>query len=138
MIYDPDDHSKIVMDVDGLVVNPGIDRNTAVAVRAKTKRRQQDRMASAQAGDPADEYRAVARDPTLSPEEKRDKMMALSMGMGGAPRTVFSDGQVVSPASAPDPTAAIDALAKLADLRDRGVLTEAEFQTQKVKLLGLS
>ena len=36
-------------------------------------------------------------------------------------------------ATAPD---VADELGKLADLRDRGVLTEAEFQQQKAKLLG--
>jgi len=33
-------------------------------------------------------------------------------------------------------TAIVDALSKLADLRDRGALTDAEFQGQKQKLLG--
>jgi len=42
--------------------------------------------------------------------------------------------------TAPMPSAAgaeslVDRLAKLADLRDRGILTEAEFQAQKAKLL---
>jgi hypothetical protein len=34
------------------------------------------------------------------------------------------------------PTDVVDALGKLADLRDRGVLTPAEFEAQKQKLLG--
>ena len=41
--------------------------------------------------------------------------------------------QAAAPASAPD---VADQLQKLADLRDRGVLTESEFQQQKAKLLG--
>ena len=41
------------------------------------------------------------------------------------------------PVSAPAPAgdALVDRLSKLADLRDRGILTEAEFQAQKAKLL---
>ena len=39
----------------------------------------------------------------------------------------------VTPAAGADPL--VDRLARLADLRDRGVLTEAEFQAQKAKLL---
>jgi succinate dehydrogenase/fumarate reductase flavoprotein subunit len=35
-----------------------------------------------------------------------------------------------------DSTAIVDALTKLADLRVRGALTDAEFQAQKQKLLG--
>ena len=38
-----------------------------------------------------------------------------------------------TPAAGADPL--VDRLARLADLRDRGVLTEAEFQAQKAKLL---
>jgi membrane protease subunit (stomatin/prohibitin family) len=36
-------------------------------------------------------------------------------------------------AAAPDPT---DKLTKLADLHDRGVLSDEEFATQKAKILG--
>jgi hypothetical protein len=39
----------------------------------------------------------------------------------------------VTPAAGADPL--VDRLARLADLRDRGALTEAEFQAQKAKLL---
>jgi hypothetical protein len=39
----------------------------------------------------------------------------------------------VTTAAGADPL--VDRLAKLADLRDRGILTEAEFQAQKAKLL---
>jgi len=47
-----------------------------------------------------------------------------------------SDGAPVASA-APAPTISVaDELAKLAQLRDSGVLTEAEFATQKAKLLG--
>ena len=42
-------------------------------------------------------------------------------------------------APAPAPTVVVaDELAKLADLRDRGVLTDVEFASQKAKLLGTS
>jgi hypothetical protein len=41
-----------------------------------------------------------------------------------------------APTPAPDPAATADALEKLADLRDRGALTDAEFKAQKDKLLG--
>jgi Short C-terminal domain len=44
-------------------------------------------------------------------------------------------GFVARPASAVDPA---DELTKLADLRDRGVLTEAEFEEQKAKTLARS
>ncbi|HWK16628.1 MAG TPA: SHOCT domain-containing protein [Solirubrobacteraceae bacterium] len=34
------------------------------------------------------------------------------------------------------PLLVVDALTKLADLRDRGALTDAEFQAEKQKLIG--
>jgi membrane protease subunit (stomatin/prohibitin family) len=46
--------------------------------------------------------------------------------------------QQAPPAAAPAPAAEdpIEKLAKLGELRDKGVLTEAEFEEQKAKLLG--
>jgi hypothetical protein len=42
------------------------------------------------------------------------------------------------PAAAPAGPSVVDQLTKLADLRDRGALTEAEFEAQKAKLLASS
>ena len=39
-----------------------------------------------------------------------------------------------APAAAPDPVAQLE---KLADLKDRGILTDAEFAAQKAKILGM-
>ena len=49
-----------------------------------------------------------------------------------APPAVLVGGEAVQPNEA---AATADALTKLADLHDRGVLTEEEFQAQKDKLL---
>jgi hypothetical protein len=84
------------------------------------------------AAGPAEQIRAVAHDPSLSPEEKRARIMELTTGMGAAAKTMFVGGQIVQGG----PIDAVDALAKLADLRDRGVLTGEEFEAQKRKLLG--
>jgi hypothetical protein len=56
----------------------------------------------------------------------------------GASGLVIAGGQVISPApaAAPESPSVADQLAKLADLKNQGVLTEAEFQAQKEKLLG--
>lgn len=42
---------------------------------------------------------------------------------------------MVAPASRPDPVSAADELTKFAELRDKGVLTEEEFATQKARIL---
>jgi putative oligomerization/nucleic acid binding protein len=44
--------------------------------------------------------------------------------------------QPVQPAASPDSRVVADELRKLAELRDAGVLTEAEFAAQKARLLG--
>jgi len=51
-------------------------------------------------------------------------------------------GQVAQPAVAPVPSApasddAIEQIKKLAELRDQGILTDAEFEAKKKQLLGL-
>jgi hypothetical protein len=139
VIYDPNDHSKVVMDVDAMPVGPGVDRDEAVARHERAMERQKIReMAPGDSGRRAEQVRAVALDATLSPEEKRAKIIELSASMGAAPKTMFVGGQVVQAGDAAGPAAAVDALAKLADLRDRGVLTDAEFEAQKAKLLGSS
>jgi hypothetical protein len=51
--------------------------------------------------------------------------------------TFGPDGQLVTPATGAAPDSdPVDQLAKLADLRDRGVLTNEEFEAQKRRILG--
>jgi hypothetical protein len=120
--YMATDHSKLSAD----------DREDALHA-------QQQKMREIMAGDSkqrGEQIMAIQRDPSLSPEEKRAKIMELMAGMGIAVPNMMVGGQPTAPAPTPDPSATADALTKLADLRDRGVLTDAEFQTQKEKLLG--
>lgn len=134
VIYDPSDRASAIMDLDGLMVEPGFDRATAVAVREKSRARRAAR-AAAPPGEHASqvgELRAVALDQTLSPEEKRARMMELSASLTGRPPPAVPPPR---PAPAVD---AVEALTKLADLRDRGALTDAEFEAQKAKILGSS
>jgi Short C-terminal domain len=76
-----------------------------------------------------------------NPAELRDAVMkamsqgtAINMPAGGAiPGGAAPGGALTPPAPAADP---LDQLSKLADLRKSGVLTEAEFEAQKAKILG--
>ena len=55
----------------------------------------------------------------------------------GGTRRVTAGGTVIRERPATSPTVDVaDELTKLADLRDRGVLSDAEFESQKGKLLG--
>lgn len=121
VIYDPNDREKLVIDSDAMPVVPGVDRDEATGRRERAMER-------------AEQMRAVALDGTLSPDERRDKMMELTTSMGAAPQVTFVGGQPATP----NPAEAVDALAKLADLRDRGVLTDEEFEAQKARILGAS
>jgi hypothetical protein len=62
------------------------------------------------------------------------KAKAMRGELGG---TVIVDGTPVPQASAAQPAKpdVVDLLTKLADLHDRGALTDAEFEAQKAKLL---
>ena len=51
------------------------------------------------------------------------------------PGTVFVDGNRVLGAN-PPASDTVDQLSRLADLHDRGALTDAEFSTMKAKILG--
>ena len=59
-----------------------------------------------------------------------------SPAIGAQPPSPTAPTAPVTAAAGADPL--VDRLARLADLRDRGVLTEAEFQAQKAKLLLLA
>lgn len=79
----------------------------------------------------------ILRQATENPEALREQMVAQAQG-SSATAFVLTDGGLTplrgaAPQQQPD---VADQLSKLADLRDRGVLTDAEFQAQKQKVLG--
>ena len=84
----------------------------------------------------------VSYEPTDDPEKIRELIKArqeqIKAIMGGS--NVIVGGQPLQAGAAPSAAAGAeataDALTKLADLRDRGVLTNDEFEAQKKKLLG--
>ena len=80
-------------------------------------------------GEPAEQ---LMQDATADPASFREKMRA-----GRAGPVVIIGGKQVSgfPVGA-TPTDPADQIAKLAELRDRGALSDAEFQAQKKKILG--
>jgi Short C-terminal domain len=65
----------------------------------------------------------------MSPKEQRAKALR-----GEVAGTAFIGGNRVSSASQAQPTV-VDQLTMLAELREHGALTDAEFEQQKAKLL---
>jgi len=53
------------------------------------------------------------------------------------PEPAYQEQAPPPPAPAPAPQDPVAQLEKLADLKDRGILTDAEFATQKAKILGM-
>jgi hypothetical protein len=95
----------------------------------------------------ADQYQAIVQSGTFTnlsgtDEERREQAYAMQdriremvVGQAGGP-AVPAVGATPPMSNAGGALATTQALTKLADLHDRGVLTDDEFQTQKQKLLG--
>ncbi len=130
VLYDPNDHSKLVVDhgEEGLVTQ----------VLSHTSDRAKAQMEKV-AGEPAqDLMREAISDPTAFREKmwERANQMAADARAGAAAGSATPNvliGGVPMTVGRPDPA---DEIAKLADLRDRGALTDEEFQAQKKKILG--
>jgi hypothetical protein len=117
VVYDPDDHSKIQV-LDGTAAPPGFSREKAERAHAN-RTEMMDALNSGHIAEYIQQRQAEAMN-----------------AFGGAQ---FAAGQIISGAaesSAAPHQSVADQLTKLADLKDRGALTEAEFETEKAKLLG--
>lgn len=145
VLYDPSDHGKVVIDhseaAQEATVQATIDqrmqpvieraRESGTAAGEATAEGMQQVLASGMltkfSRDPA--QRAAQR------AEIRKVMTDAQIAHGVRPTNLIVNGQPVYGGQPAPPTTA-DELTKLASLRDRGVLTEAEFDAQKRKLLG--
>jgi hypothetical protein len=118
VIYDPDDHSKLVIDLEAMPVAPGVDRDEASARHERAMAMQ----------DPEARRQQI--------EEMKAKALAQAQSASGM-QEMIAKASPPAPGATAGPDVA-DELTKLADLRDRGVLSAAEFEVQKAKLLGES
>jgi hypothetical protein len=117
VIYDPNDRSRIAV-LEDSITPPGLDH--ARAERAAAMR--SEAMAAASSGHMAEYVESM-------------KARAQSGELGGV---TIVDGQMISPGAPAQKPDVADQLTKLDALRARGVLTDAEFATQKAKLLAES
>jgi Short C-terminal domain len=119
VIYDPSDHSKLVIDLDKMPVRPGVDRDEAIARHERVIARMQDPAAGRQQ---IEEMKAKAAAQAQGAAALQERVAAaFAQTQGAAPKADIADQ-----------------LTKLADLRDRGVLSDAEFEAQKARTLGTS
>jgi hypothetical protein len=122
VLYDPNDRTKLVVD----------HSSRGVATRAVGRMSPEAQAALSSAGD-GESAQDLLQERLTDPAAFAAKMRAGRSGPG-----VMTGGQQVSgtPVAAATPTDPADEIAKLADLRDRGALTEAEFEAQKKRVLG--
>ena len=138
VLYDPNDHSKVVIahhtQEEVLEQLQGLQGGLA-QMREQMHASAQHRAAQARleqlSGESAEQRRQEAvADPAGFAQRmfaRADEVKSAG-GAGGAPVAGMPGF-----AAAPDPA---DEIAKLADLRDRGALSDEEFQAQKKKILG--
>lgn len=126
VLYDPDDHSKVVVDHSS--------EGQATEVLSHISDGTQAAMEQL-GGESAHDMMKEAID---HPAEFRQEMTARANQMSAnamASAGITGPTRFGPPVARPDPA---DEIAKLADLRDRGALTQEEFEAQKKKVLSES
>jgi hypothetical protein len=126
VLYDPNDHSRVAIDHSS--------EGMATRVLSNISDRTQTAMSYVGGESAHDMMKEAIDDPQAFREKMRARAAQLNAnamaaaGVAQPPQWMTAAG-----ATQPDPA---DEIAKLADLRDRGALTETEFQAQKKKILG--
>jgi Short C-terminal domain len=143
VLYDPSDHKKVMIDNSeaaqaGLLEQGINDRLQGQIDRARERgsERVADGLAQLKASGLLANY--DYKNPAKATEQREQikKMMLDAQAAHGLPASnLIVGGQPVFGGQQGAPSTA-DELTKLAALRDRGVLTDAEFEAQKKKLLG--
>ena len=120
VLYDPSDHTRVAIDHSS--------QGQVIQALSHMSPEMQAALGSVGGGSAQD----LVEEAMADPKAFREKMRA-----GRSGPVVIVAGQQVpgTPAAAP-PMSPTDEIAKLADLRDRGALTDAEFQAQKQRVLG--
>jgi len=129
VIYDPSDHDKVMLDsspegVASQFVNvPGLEGTDLKDLMATVE------QARAQTNDPQEMARILQQQ--LGTSVNVQQQDSRSVAFGTAPAGFGA------PAAQPEEDH-VDKLAKLAELREKGMLTDAEFESEKARILGES
>jgi hypothetical protein len=127
--YDPSDYSKVALD------EPALEEPLKAAKAGQDARRDAALAGLGEPGAGSGGGSSVQSIPGLgtfdSPEDLKSKLLKLA-SEGGA-SVINLSGSSPSAQSSSDPE---DRLAKLAELKERGVLTDEEFAAEKAKILG--
>jgi hypothetical protein len=132
VLYDPDDHDEVMYDPAPM--------DDAQIAALTMESRGLDRLIPQGLGTSEEFIRQWQADPKAQREEIRRAAAAGQAPAGAVSPEMLAAMQAAAlwaapqaaPGPAPDP---VERLAKLADLRDRGALTDAEFEAQKARIL---
>jgi hypothetical protein len=128
VLYDPNDHSKLVIDH-----GPEGDATTLAAANLSPEAKAALERVSGKSREALQQAMAMRVRQEQSERAKNPGAVATpTAGIAGAQGGAWINGKPMG-ASKPDPA---DEIAKLAELRDKGALTDSEFQAQKKKVLG--
>jgi hypothetical protein len=124
--YDPSHREKIVLDLPAL-------REEVYAQRPAEQADAPGELTAALGSGPLAD---ILQQATQDPEGLRARLLAQAQGSGASAFVVTEAGVAPLSSAVGQQTDVADQLSKLADLHDRGVLTDAEFEAEKQKLLG--
>ncbi len=128
VIYDPSDHDKVMIDrsPEGVATQfanvPGLQGTDLQGLMATVQ------QAESQTQDPQELARILQQQLGTSVNVQQQGSTGMTFG---APPAGFGT-------PAPQEEDPVDKLAKLAELREKGMLTDAEFESQKARILGES
>jgi hypothetical protein len=125
VLYDPDKPDECEIDTDRLAKEFG---SIEKGEQRVTIPRPQPPVQASPRREIAEQIQATMADLSLSTEQKRVRILELLSAIRAPAPNPFGGGQPVAAAAASGVAADVDAVAKLAALRDRGAFTDAEFQ----------
>jgi hypothetical protein len=130
--YDAKDHSHFVID---FPLIEGRQKERASQAQAATDSRVEAQLARANQPGATPDGQGALSIPGVgtfdNPEDLKSRLLELA-SQGGA-QVIDLSGSSGKSQSSSDP---VERLSKLADLKDRGMLTDAEFEAEKAKILG--
>jgi len=128
VLVDPKDRTRVAIDHSAA--------GLAIQALSGISPKMQATLESAVGGGSAQDIMTEALADPAAFRAKMAERAAPTLMVGGQPWTGMPTPPAPPAPPAPAPASTADELTKLADLRDRGVLTEEEFQAQKQRVLG--
>jgi Short C-terminal domain len=135
VLYDPEDHSKVAIDRSDAAQGQA----AAETVASRLNPRQAATLGQITGGSIQDLMSGAISDPQGFAARMREQAEAAQRDAMAQAEAAMAQAVPTAPTTPPSAAVAedpLDKLAKLADLRERGVVTDEEFEAQKKRILG--